>query len=215
MAEASAIGNVYELRVLGKLENQDCINVLHFQALEDGRDIVTDLLIVAYICFVEQLVPHLATQYRLDKMEVKRVAPTLGPVWEYAGETGDILTGAAEGDGLPSFVSVRTDIRCVRGGRSGKGSIAIGGVPEAATVGSTIVTGGDFWTGFQAWLDCVRNAFLQGFGFGTKHFLIGVVSRKLGASKPPYTTAQFSVAVSMTAKPKVGSQVSRKIGHGR
>jgi hypothetical protein len=215
MAETSAIGNVYEIRILGKLENQDCQNVIHFQALQDGRDIVTDLLVVFYLCFLNQLVPHLSSLYSLDKMEVKRVAPTLGPVWEHAGTTGDVLVGAAEGDGEPSFVSVRTDIRCERGGRSGKGSISIGGIPEGAAVGSAILTTGDFWTHFQSWLDCVRNAFLVGFGLDTKHFAIGVISRKLGVNKPPYATTQFSTAVSMTAKPKVGSQISRKIGHGR
>jgi hypothetical protein len=214
MAEASAIGAVYQLRVLGKLEQQDCINVIHFQAVDDGRDIVTDLLVIFYLCFLNQLVPHLSSSFTLEKMEVKRVAPTVGPIWEYAGDGSGTLTGAAEGDGLPAFVSVRANIRCERGGREGKGSIAIGGVPEAATTGSEINSAGDFWTHFQSWLDCVKNAFLSGWGLSTKHFLIGVVSRKAGSNKPPFATTQFSHAVSITGKPRVGSQNSRKIGHG-
>jgi hypothetical protein len=215
MSELSVIGNIYQLRTVGKLEGQDCINVIHFEALQADQDIVTQLLVVFYLCFLNQLVPHLSSAFSLDRMEVKRVAPTVGPVWEYGGTVGDVLAGVAEGDGEPSFVSVRTDIRCLRGGRSGKGSISIGGIPEGATVFSTINTAGDFWTHFQSWLECVRAAFLMGHGFDdTRKFCIGVVSRKLGTNKPPFATAQFSRAVSLSAKPKVGSQNSRKVGHG-
>lgn len=215
MAELSVIGNIYQVRTVGKLEGQDCINVIHFQALQADRDIVTDLLVVFYLCFLEQLVPHLSSAFVLSRMEVKRVGPTLGPIFEHSGTTGDVLTGAAEGDGLPSFVSVKADIRCERGGRSGHGSIAIGGIPEGATVLSTINTAGDFWTHFQSWLECVRAAFLMGHGFDdTRKFCLGVVSRKAGAIKPPFTTAQFSRAVSLSAQPHVGSNNSRKIGHG-
>lgn len=216
MAEHSVIGNIYQLRTIGSLGGQDCINVTHFQAMQADRDIVTDLLVVFYLCFLNQLVPHLSSAYRLIRMEVKRVGPTVGPVFEYGGETGDVLQGVAEGDSLPEFVSCRTDIRCERGGRSGHGSIAIGGIPESATSGSAIDTAGDFWTHFQSWLECVRSAFLIGHGFDdTRKFSIGVVSRKAGSLKPPFTTEQYSHAVSLSARPRVGSQNSRKVGHGR
>lgn len=213
-SEATAIGNVYELRVHGRIEDQEYINVIHFQAIDAGRDLVTDLLIVAYLCFVEQLLPVMGSRFRLEKVTGKRVSPDVGPEWEYAGEGDETLVGAAEGDTLPSFVSVRCNIRCTRGGRSGRGAIALAGIPDAATDGSSIINPSTFWTGLQAWLNCMRDAFLQGWGLGTKHFLIGVVSRKLGEPKPPYDVGQFSTAVSMQIKTRVGSQNSRKIGHG-
>lgn len=214
MAETSEIGNVYQLRLVGKLEGQDCINVIHFQAVDAGRDLITDLLIVFYLCFLNQLIPHLSNKYQFFKVDVKRVAPTLGPLWEYMGGDADVKVGAAEGDALPAFVSCRADIHCERGGRSGRGSIAMGGIPETATIGSDIIIAGDFWTHFQSWLECVRSHFLADWGLDTKHFLIGVLSRKLGAPKPPFTTAQFSHAVNISAKPRVGTQNSRKVGHG-
>lgn len=213
-SESTAIGNVYEMRVHGRIENQEYINVIHFQSIDAGRDLVEDLLIVAYLCFLEQLVPIMGDKFTLEKVTGKRVAPDVGPEWEHAGGGADVRVGQAEGDTLPSFVSIRCNIRCTRGGRSGRGAIALAGIPDAATDGSSIVDPSTFWTGLQAWLDCMRNAFLQGFGLGTKHFLIGVVSRKLGNAKPPYLTAQFSTAVSMQLKNRVGSQNSRKIGHG-
>lgn len=212
--EASAIGNVYEVRVHGRIELQEYINVINFQAIDDGRDIVDDLANPVYQAYVDRLVPASGQFFKIEKTSVKRVAPTLGPQWDYLGDDADVRTGATEGDTLPSFVSVRSNIRCVRGGKRGRGAISIAGIPDAATIGSTIITDSPYWIGFLDWQNQMKNLFLQGWGLGTKHFLIGVVSRAEGAHKPPYATAQFSTAVNVFALPKVGTQNSRKVGRG-
>jgi len=214
MAEVTVEGNVYQLRIHGRIEGQEYINVMHFQAVAGNVDIVEFLLVVMYLCFLNNLVPSLGSAFRLEKVSGKRVAPDVGPEWEYSGGADDVQVGAAEGDTLPSFVSLRTDIRCQRGGRSGHGSFAIAGIPDAATTGSTIVAGSPFETAWKAFVECIRDSFLQGHEFSTKKFHIGVVSRKAGTNKPPYTIAQFSTAVSLTPRLRVGSQNSRKIGHG-
>jgi hypothetical protein len=214
MAEASIATNVYQVRIHGRIEGQEYINVMHFQAVAGGDDIVEFLIVIIYLCFLNSLVPALGGGFTLEKVSTKRVAPDVGPEWDYSGEVDDVLTGAAEGDTLPSFVALRCNIRCARGGRSGKGSFAIAGIPDAATTGSSIVPGSSFETAWKAFVECIRTSFLQGHGFSTKKFHIGVVSRTLGAAKPPYAIAQFSTAVSLTPMLRCGSQVSRKIGHG-
>lgn len=214
MAEVSVDGNVYQVRIHGRIEGQEYINVLHFQAVGGNQDIVEFLIVVIYLCFLNSLVPALGSGFRLEKVSGKRVAPDVGPEWDYSGDVDDVQVGAAEGDTLPSFVSLRCNIRCARGGRSGKGSFAIAGIPDAATTGSSIIPGSSFETAWKAFVECIRDAFLQGWEFSTKKFHIGVVSRSLGAAKPPYTIDQFSTAVSLTPMLRCGSQVSRKIGHG-
>jgi len=214
MAEVTVEGHVYQVRIHGTIEGQEYINVLHFQAVTGNVDIVEFLLIVVYLCFLNTLVPKLGSAFRLNKVSGKRVSPSVGPEWEYSGGPTDVHVGAAEGDTLPSFVSVRTDIRCERGGRSGRGSFAIAGIPDAATTGSTIIESSEFFIAFKAFIECLRDSFLQGWEFSTKKFHIGVVSRKLGEKKPPYNLDQFSTAVSLTPHNRVGTQNSRKIGHG-
>jgi hypothetical protein len=214
MAVVTAADEVYMLRVHGRIEGQEYINVMHFQATGDNTDVIQWLLIKAWLCFVEQLLPASGNLFSLERMTAMRVAPTLGPEVEYTGEPTQTLVGAAAGDTVASFVSARCSIRCERAGKRGRGRISFAGVPEGSTLGSTIVEESPYWTALKNWLTCMQGNFLKGFGFDTHRFNIGVVSRSSGALKPPYAVAQFSPAISMKLSRALGSQTSRKVGHG-
>jgi hypothetical protein len=211
---AAIDGEVFQVKVHGRLEGQECLNVLHFKTGVNNSSIEDDLLKALLDCFLDQLVPKLASTYSIERITAMRVIPTVGPEIEVSPDVGDVVAGASEGDALPSFVSGVISIRSVKAGRRGRGRMRIGGIPEIATTGSQIDAVSPLWTAIIAFIACVAGKFL-GEGFPTVHkFRLGVISRADGSNKPPYAAGQFAEATNLVAKKLLGSCNSRKIGHG-
>lgn len=216
MAVPALTDEVFMVRVHGSILGQEYVNVMHFQCVINNADIVEQLLIAAWLCFVEQLLPKCSAQFELQRITAARVAPTLGPEIEYSGAAGQVLHGGVDSDALPSFCSVVVGIRSERAGKRGIGRFALAGIPEADTAGNFVTLEGDFWEAVQAFVDCMAGKFLGRGAVNFEHkFAIGVLSRAEGALKPPYTVAQFSTSTAFRTSRRIGTIKSRAFGRGR
>jgi hypothetical protein len=213
----AAQGEVWMVRILAKLENQDHINVLHFRC-ETAVDDINERLLVAIInCFLQNLVPAMSTQFVMRGATAHRIAPTLGPEIEYypQGTLSVPLTGAASGDGLPSYSSVVTSIHTTRGGRSGRGRFYLGGIPEGSTTFSTITDNSAFWLAVLAFVACVAGQFIHTGDPGTNEISIGVWSRKPSDPNVPTSAPLgFAPATVLVPHKELATTRSRKVGHG-
>lgn len=91
----------------------------------------------------------------------------------------------------------------------------IPGVPESATTGSFVEETNPYWTQILAYLACVAAAFVKPDAVsGSNVIQIGVMSRKIGGLKPPYTLAGFAPATRLIPNLKLASTNSRKVGRG-
>lgn len=210
----AAANEVYQVTVHGRLEGQECLNIMYFVSYLGDADVETHLLKAILNCIVDSLTPVLGTAYTLERISGKRVTPDVGPELNVLPEVGDTVTGEAEGDTLPSYASCRIRIRSERGGKSGLGRICIGGVPEIATTRSFIDPESAFWIALVAYVACVVSAFLVGGFPVANRWNLGVMSRKIGGEKPPFLLDGFSKATSLEPVRALGTMRSRLVGHG-
>lgn len=215
MATAADIGEIHEITVYGTQELQLVLNVLHVRVDAAVNDMETDVLKAILDCYVDLLMPHAGSNWQLGGVRGKQVAPVLGPIYEYIPETTVGLQGEETGDTLPSHISVCINIHSTRGGKSGRGRIFIPGIPEGATSGSVIAPTNIYWTTLLAFIACLAGKLIHvNEPLGSNFVSLGVLSRKLGAAKPPYNVNQFAAATRLVPRKYVGSSNSRKIGRG-
>jgi hypothetical protein len=122
--------------IQGRIEEQQCENVLWFRAQAADTDVILHLLTAALTCFATNVLPVLAGTYNFERIVGQRVHPTLGAEYEVTTASGVATAGQAAGDAEPSFVSALISLRSNRGGRSGQGRMFIAGVPEGSTTAS-------------------------------------------------------------------------------
>lgn len=210
----AAVDEVWQVSILGKLEEQDCINVLYFKCVNTSADVETQLLLALLSCYITHIVPILVPAYTFERIVGKQVSPILGPEVEALPTEGMTTAGAADGDGLPSYVSNCISIHTERGGRSGRGRIFLGGFAEADTTMSNIKADSPTWAAIAAFIACVATSFI-GSGFNpTQKWTHGVMSRKIGGSKPPFLLTGFARTLSLVPHRSLGTTRSRKVGHG-
>lgn len=216
MPETAVLHDLYQLRFDGHIEEQECKNVLHFLCVGStgDDDVGTHLVAVVLLCFVQNVLPVLAPTYTLDGITWKKVGPVLGPE-NFLAATGD-TQGQSTADALPSFASALISIRTTRGGKSGRGRMFIGGIPEDQTTASRINTEGPFWAALSAFVACVVAQFvgLSDPVPAANKWMFGIYSRKLGGSTFPYNVTGFAPATLLVPKPLIATTRSRKIGHG-
>lgn len=213
--QTAAAAELWQVLVQGKIENQECENVLWFRSAGADTDVALHLLTEILACFSTTLLPVLASSYELQRVIGRRVHPTLGNDIEVRPAAGATVLGQAAGDAQPSFVSALISLRSVRGGRTGKGRMFIAGVPESGTLKSYIPTEGAFYAGLVAFVTCMLGKFLGPHTLPLNKWEWGVFSRKLGHAKFPYDSLGFSPMADAVVKPLLATTRSRKIGHGR
>lgn len=222
MPETANFNDLWQLRVRGRIEQQETINVLNFRyvsALPDP-DVVTHLIKALMQCYLLHLIPVLTSGWELQDIAAKRMGPTLGNEVIVTPDSASI--GAGNAEALPSYCSVVFSIRTVLGGKSGRGRLYLPGIPENQTEGSIISSDLPLWLGLVAFAACVVEKFhfeepIPPGGITTfpNIWKMGVYSRKLGSPKAPYTLAGFHEMVSMVPNKELGTTRSRKIGKGR
>jgi hypothetical protein len=214
MATAAAVGEIWQVTVRGKLEGQDCMNVLSFKCVHATASVETELLLVLLACYIEHLVPILVGAFSIESLRAKQVSPILGPEIEVTPTETMAAAGAGSGDGLPSYVSAHISIHTTRGGRSGRGRMYIGGIVEGDTILSNISAESSTWEGILAFVACLATKFI-GTGFDVaQRFELGVMSRKIGGAKPPFLDTGFAGCTSLVPHRDLGTTRSRKVGHG-
>lgn len=211
----AAQGEIYEVVLEGKQEGQQVLNVMYFRAVTPSDSVEVRLLRALVECFVTTLVPAMNSNYEYQRCIGKRVFPDVGPLLEITSNQGDVTAGAATGDGEPTFVSALVNIHTTRGGRSGRGRMFIPGVPEGGTLGSFLNSEAPFWTALLAYVACVTTKFItSGDPPAANTWDIGVMSRKIGGAKAPFTAQGFAPATRLVAKLQLASTNSRKVGRG-
>lgn len=215
MATPAAVGEIHEVVLKMRQESQQVLNVLHFRCDNSVDDMETRLLVALLTCLSTILRPVSASTWQIVGAQGKRVYPDVGPIYEVGPVDPDEVQGEATGDALPSFCSIVVNIHSIRGGRSGRGRMFIPGIPEGATQGSAVPTTNPYWAAIIQYLACVAGHFIHGDDLpGANQIAIGVLSRKLGNNKPPYTAVQFARATRLIPNNLIKTTNSRKIGHG-
>jgi hypothetical protein len=211
----AAAGEIWQVLLQGRIEEQQCENVLFFRAQAADTDVILHLLTAALQCFVTNVLPVLAGTYTFEQMVGRRIIPTVGADYIVVPAPGTDLTGAAAGDAEPSFVSALISLRTNRGGRSGKGRMFIAGVPEASTTASHLNTEAGLYPALVAFVGCMIAAFLTKDLPADGDWEWGVFSRKLGNAKAPFLAAGFAPMIAATPRLELATTRSRKIGHGK
>jgi hypothetical protein len=212
MAQAAAIGDAFQVRVIGRMEGQETQNVLHFRCVAATASVLDSLILVLAQCFIDHLLPVLTSKWSFERIVWKRVHPTLGP------ETESIPQGAAAGAGsanaLPSFCSVVFSERTDLGGKSHRGRMYLPGIPEGATTDSFLNTADPYWAALIAFALCVVQKFIENEPIGTDQWRLNVYSRKIGGTAFPYGANGFTEVREFVPHALIGTTRSRKVGRG-
>jgi hypothetical protein len=213
MPVAAAVGDLFEVRLVGKMEGQETDNVFHFACVGASSDVELYLIVVMVNCFIDNLLPVLSSAWSFEKVVWKKVSPTLGVENVY---TTDLpAAGGGSAAALPSYASAVISKRTAQGGRSHRGRFYIAGIPEDATTNSTINPGGAFWTALASFITCVITNFVHPDpAGGTNLFDLGVYSRKIGGSTFPLGASGFTAVTQLVRVAELGTTRSRKLGRG-
>lgn len=210
------VGTVHQLDVLMRQEGQKIMNS-YFVQVDTTVDSMEERALRALLeCYLTALIPHSGSGWLIESVRGKEVAPTLGPIYEIQPEATDVVQGEEAGDTLPSHISLCINLHTERGGRSGRGRIFIPGIPESATQGSQVAATNEYWIALLAFIACLSSKLIHiGDPPAANQLSWGVMSRKIGGVKPPYTTAGFARVTRAVARTLVGSSNSRKVGRGQ
>lgn len=208
----AAVGDCFQVRVRGHMEGQETNNVLHFTAATAVDDVELRLILALAECFITHLIPVTSSVWALQDIVWKRVTPTLG-VENVTVPTGT-LTGGGAATALPSYASVVLSIRTALGGRSKRGRMYLPGIPEGATIVSSLDTGNAYWTAVVAFVACVASKFILGDPPPANSFQMEVYSRKIGGSTFPYAIGGFTPVTQVIPVVALGTTRSRKVGRG-
>lgn len=215
MPTPADVGEIWEVVLEGRQEGQQVLNIFHFRCDTAVDNIELRMLRALVECMLSTLIPVAASTFQYVRCYGKQVAPELGPIVEIGQEEGDVIQGAAVGDASPTFVSVCANIHSVRGGRSGRGRKFIAAVPEGATQGSYIPTANPYWVAILAFCACVAEKFIHvNEPLGNNQVSLGVMSRKIGGTKPPLNVNGFAAATRIVPLNRISHNVSRRVGRG-
>lgn len=212
MPVSAAVNDLFQVRVKGFQEGQETNNVLHFRCTAASSDVDLHLIQVLIQCFLTHLMPAWSSQWTLDTVVWKRVAPTLSPEFVSSATTG--FSGALVTDSLPTFCAALCSIRTAEGGKSKRGRMYLAGIPESGTIKSSFDLAGLPWAAILAFVACIVDKFIDNGELGSDRFNLGVYSRKIGGSSFPYGASGFTPAVSMSAVSLIATMRSRKVGRG-
>ena len=212
MPEAAAVGDGYQVKIIGSQEGQQTVNVLHFTCVGATADVELHLIQVLLSCFVDNVLPVLSSAWRLEKVLWKRVSPTLGPEIESI-PTGT-TTGGGSPDALPTYCSAVMSLRSIRPGKSGRGRFYLAGIPEDATDGSSFDPEGAFFAALIAFALCLVTNFVHPDPIGSDEFDLTVYSRTVGGAAYPFGATGFSSVTGVFPQRELGTTRSRKLGRG-
>ena len=216
--EPAAIGDIFQVRLVGEQEEQETINVWDFTCVGAAADVELTLIVAFINCFIQHMLPVISNKWTLVEVRWQKVGPTLGI--EHITTYIEMGPGGAAGDVEPSYVAALISLHTLLGGRSHRGRKYIAGGPESATTGSLLNVeppNNEFWLALAAFVTCMITAFVHPDpAGGTNLFDVGVYSRKLaGSDNFPFKAAGFTAINEMVPRREVATMRSRKLGHCR
>jgi hypothetical protein len=212
MPIGGSVNDAWQVRIVGEIEGQETNNILHFSNATADADVETHLILVLAACFITHLLPVSSSAWKLVKLVWKRVFPTLSN--EFTTIPTGTLVGGGSAAALPSYASVVLSLRTLQGGKSHRGRMYLPGVPESATLVSSLDTSNAYWTAVLAFANCLVTNFGVGDPPGGDQYQLQIYSRKLGGSTFPYGNAGFTPVSAINAVQQLGTTRSRKVGRG-
>lgn len=211
-----AIGTIHQIDILMRQEGQRIMNSFFLRCDTTVDSMEERALRILLNCYINSLIPFSGSNLLIESARGKEVAPTLGPIYEVIPLGTQVVQGVDEGDTLPSHISLCINLHSERGGRSGRGRLFIPGIPEAASQGSYILATNPYWLALLAFVACMVDGFLHiGDPPAANQLQWGVMSRKIGGLKPPYTVGGFAAITRAIPRNILGSSNSRKVGRGQ
>src|SRR5215212_5315821 len=111
---AAATGDIWQILLQGRIEEQQCENVLFFRAATPDPDVLAGLVADIIECFLTALVPTLATTYTFEQCVARRIYPDSNAEVIFIPGVGVAVQGTSAGDAEPSFVSALISLRTTR-----------------------------------------------------------------------------------------------------
>lgn len=198
MPTMSIDGESYQVRIKWLLHGQECLNVLNF-VNRGSQDLITNLVQPILDCIVDNLLPVLSSDCTLTGADVKVITGSVAQEETVTLDTGNV--GAESVDSLPSTNTAVIRLKTSHAGRSGKGRMALPGIPEDKQQSSTLDPA--FITAAVAFIACMVAAYVNSDPLATPFFHWAVRSRKDNAFYP-ITSASVNTVV--------GTMRSRKVG---
>lgn len=212
MAVPALQGDKFKVVIHGRQDGQLTNNVWYFMAATGIDDVDLRLIQAIWECFVDNLLPVLSSSWALEKITYMKVSPTIGP--EFTHIPQGTVSGAGNGQALPSFNSAVVSLRTLEGGRRKRGRFYLAGIPESATLNSSFDPGNAFWLGLIAFCLCMAGKFLPQDPQPVNTFIWMVYSRANGGNALPHGAAGFTPIAEITPNSLVGTTRSRKVGRG-
>ena len=197
MANPSIDGVVYRVRIKWLLHGQQCFNVLTFVS-RGVKDLVNDLLIPVLGCITDNLIPVLSNECTLQGADVKNITGGTAQEAEYTLTADNVGTEAV--NSLPSTCTAVIALKTFHPGRTGRGRMALPGIPEDRQANSTVDA--TFIAAAVAFLACMAAAFINTDPLATPFMHWSVWSKKDNTAYEISSTAVRQV---------VGSMRSRKV----
>jgi hypothetical protein len=211
--DSMPFSDIAQVRIVGSLQGQRCINVLHFASetvINDATELDTLLLELANAmlqCVVDTLLPAVTSDYTLLRIDVKSLFGVDNPEASVQPE------GAAVGALSPvsaSLLASLVNIKTAGGGKRGRGKIFLPPCGEAEMTSSSIDPG--TVTLIIAFLTCVAGKFIG--ANKTTSWFFGVFSKKNLQAPGGNMNTAFRKATTMTVNSTVAKMGSRKKGVG-
>lgn len=201
------------VRVLGKMQGQDCIQVIHFgtnTVVNDApsRDaLVLALLTAILACITEHLLAASSSDYKLNGVEGTLIYPSPGDPLFLAAPANTV---GARGPASCSFITALIQVRTGLGGRTHRGRNFWAPPGEADTTNSTFSS--SVMDELTAFVACVAGKFIG--ASATEQWRLGVLSRKLMNNDPSNFNQGFAEATGMVPSDLAAIMGTRKVGRG-
>ena len=204
-----------ELRVIGEIHGSQTVNVWHLatnEVIDDDPDNLDDVLLqlatAMLQCIVEQLLPAVTIDWRIDRCEAKYIYPFASDPIVATANTGSVgqLSPASA-----SFEAVLVNLRTGGGGKSGRGKKFLPPPGEQGVAASLVDPG--VLLDIIAFLTCVAGKFT---GANPSTFWrLGVLSQKiLNQTLGGGFDNAFRLVTQMTPSSNLSLLSSRKKGTG-
>jgi hypothetical protein len=202
-----------QVSIIGIIHGQETVNVMNFATntqIQDPSSLDTELQALAqavFDCVVSTLLPAITSDWKLLRVEAKRIAPTPSdPIFVSAagtevGQRGPICC---------SFITTVVHLRTGGGGRSGLGTIRLP-PPASDDITASFVEDAVLVLLAQ-FLTCLAGKFLG--SSPTTNWRLGVHSRKLNAATGGTFDNSFRIVTSLNPLQIAGHLASRAFGHG-
>lgn len=204
---------VAQVRIVGRLQGQQCINVWHVgssQTFVDFDQWQAALLALAQAmleCAVDQLLPAVTSDYELVQCDAQMLYPTQTEPFVATAVSGSVgQLGATSVSFAASLVNIRTG----QGGRRGRGKKFLP-PPGESNIANSVIDEPTL-VAIAAFLTCVATKFLG--STPTANWHLGVVSQKDRKAVGGTYANAFREVLSLNPVAALATMRSRKVGKG-